>query len=101
MKEANLGQLIDPDSKRDAIHVAIMPAFSPEELRPGQHVGINAEFPDELNVGTDAKVKIGIVDPFLRHPVQPGQRFYVCLYPKTVSSLRHAWTHPLIGEERP
>ncbi|MFO0822607.1 MAG: hypothetical protein U0792_05710 [Gemmataceae bacterium] len=39
-------------------------------------------------------VPVGIVDPFLREAVRPGQRFWLFMYPNTVTTLRHEWTHP-------
>lgn len=37
---------------------------------------------------------IGIVDPFLPHPVEAGQLFWMVLYPQTVLNLHHHWDHP-------
>jgi hypothetical protein len=33
------------------------------------------------------------VDPFLADPVQPGQMFWLFLYPQTITGLRHVWEH--------
>jgi hypothetical protein len=89
----NLGHLItNSDRRRDAIHIAVAPVTAAERLTPGQHVGFVQAGDTEL-VGP-AENLIGIVDPFLREEVQPGQRFWLFLYPNTVTSLRHVWTHP-------
>lgn len=88
-----LGFLINNDEmRRDAIHIAVAPATAAERLSPGEHVGFAKEGDTQL-VGSSAKC-IGIVDPFLRWPVEPGQRFWVFLYPGTITGLRHVWTHP-------
>ena len=88
-----LGQLIaDGDRRRDAIHIAVAPVTAAERLTPGQHVGLVRDGDLEL-VGPCA-CAIGIVDPFLAAAVEPGQRFWLFLYPGTVTSLRHIWSHP-------
>jgi hypothetical protein len=90
-----IGRLIAGDEGRDAVHVAIAPTTAPCELRPGQHVDPRGN-PEGPGV-----VPVGIVDPFLREPVQPGQRFWLFLYPNTVTSLRHEWTHPAYPTNSP
>lgn len=88
-----LGRLIeDGDRRRDAIHIAVAPVAAAERLAPGQHVGLVREGNLELVGPCDCA--IGIVDPFLTADVEPGQRFWLFLYPNTVTSLRHIWTHP-------
>lgn len=85
MSELGLGKIITSPQCRDAIHIAIAPVTAAETLRSGQHVSAQ---------GSLAEPHVGIVDPYLRRPVQKGQQFWLCLYPLTVTSLRHEWTHP-------
>lgn len=78
---------------RDAVHVAIAPATATMKLFPGQHVDPKGE---PTTSGVNA---VGIVDPYLVLPVQPGQTFFIFLYPRTVTSLRHEWQHPKFDAE--
>jgi hypothetical protein len=84
----NIGELVEGDARRDAIHVAVAPVEAAEDLLPGQHVGLVS------GLASSASAPIGVVDPFLKAPVLKGQRFWLFLYPNTVTSLRHVWTHP-------
>jgi hypothetical protein len=88
-----LGQLIkDGDRRRDAIHIAVAPVTAADRLLPGQHVGLVQEGNLELVGPCDRH--IGVVDPFLAEAVEPGQRFWLFLYPGTITGLRHVWSHP-------
>jgi hypothetical protein len=90
-----IGKLVTGEEGRDAVHVAIAPVAAPCELRPGQHVDAHGR-PEGPGV-----VPVGIVDPFLREAVRPGERFWLFLYPNTVTSLRHEWTHPAFPTNSP
>jgi uncharacterized protein (TIGR02996 family) len=88
-----LGKLIEGgDDRRDAIHIAVAPGTAAARLAPGQHVGF-ARDGDTETFGP-SPTPIGIVDPFLSRLVDPGERFWVFLYPGTITGLRHVWTHP-------
>jgi len=87
-----LGKLIEGRVKRDAVHVAIAPLVAGEELAPGQHIGVD----DEGYARSGVIPLIGVVDPFLRTNVNTGGRFWILLYPETVTSLRHEWSHPIL-----
>ena len=88
-----LGQLIeDGDRRRDAIHIAVAPVTAAQRLAPGQHVGLVQE--GNLELVGPCEHAIGVVDPFLAEEVERGQRFWLFLYPGTITGLRHVWTHP-------
>jgi hypothetical protein len=84
-----LGTIIDDTAGRDAIHLAVEPAIAGMTLRPGEDVGLQ---PDGT-VGVCNK-PLGIVDPFLKAPVKTGERFWLVVYPRQITSLRHVWEHP-------
>ena len=88
----NIGHLITTDQERDAIHVAVAPVVAGMTLYRGESIGLNSEGKAFTSHG-DIK-GIGIVDPFLKTDVAPGQKFWMFLYPNTIMSLRHDWTHP-------
>ncbi|HVK17304.1 MAG TPA: hypothetical protein VM533_10175 [Fimbriiglobus sp.] len=93
MNGPNLGSLIDDgDRRRDAVHIAVAPVTAAGTLAPGQHVGFVSE--GNLETVGVSESPIGIVDPFLREPVQKGERFWLFVYPNTITGLRHVWTHP-------
>lgn len=76
-----IGKLVEGEPGRDAVHIAIVPMLAVRRMLPGEHL------------------QNGIVDPYLKMPVEVGQRFWLFLYPNTVTSLRHVWTHPAFVEE--
>ena len=91
-----LGQIIEGEQQRDAIHVAVYPVTAAQVLAPGQPIGFIDE--GKSNVGITPK-PIGIVDPFLTRLICAGEQFWMFLYPNTITSLRHDWTHPAFEAE--
>jgi hypothetical protein len=94
-KVPKLGQLITDEQHRDAVHIAVAPVVAGMDMSPGEHIGFVG---DAYTVGTNAR-HIGIVDPFLKMAVLAGESFYMFLYPNTITSLKHNWTHPAFEEE--
>ena len=85
---ATLGTIIDANARRDAIHVACEPVQASCKLWPGQNVGViqGEAYP--------AGKHVGIVDPFLKDPVEAGEWFWLLVYPRTITGLQHTWQHP-------
>jgi hypothetical protein len=86
-----LGSILSGGEQRDAIHIAVEPVVAAYQLAPGQHVGripsMNGRYGASPN-------PVGIVDPYLTKPVNAGENFWLLVYPRKITSLRHVWTHP-------
>lgn len=99
--EVELGKVIGAGDfdQRDAIHVAVVPVMAGHYLEPGTHVGLVKGL---ANVAADENHKglIGIIDPFLKRGVNKGERCWMLLYPNTVTSMRHVWSHPGVVDEK-
>lgn len=91
-----LGTIItDKEVGRDAIHLACLPVVAGDDiLLPGDHIGI-------LNgkASVHAPKKVGIVDPFIQGRVTKDEKFLLVIYPRTIESLRHVWSHPDVPDE--
>lgn len=84
-----LGTIITESEKRDAIHLAVYPAEAGHYLIAGTHV----KLVDNMAVPATEGEGVGIVDPFLVDDVQPGEWFWLVVYPRQITSLRHVWEH--------
>jgi hypothetical protein len=91
----NIGELCTDDARRDAIHFAVAPVEAATDLRPGEYVGVTQ------GRASPHATPVGIVDPFFQGQVKKGQRFWLFLYPNTITSLRHVWTHPAFSPSPP
>lgn len=94
----NLGGNPGPDARRDAVHIAVAPVVAQHCIPPGYHVAINGKG-EAFDDGPENA--IGIVDPFRKEWVDPGETFWLFLLPGTVTHLRHAWNHPAFRPKIP
>jgi uncharacterized protein (TIGR02996 family) len=95
--QQTIGTVLDSNAKRDAIHFAVAPVIAGEDLLPGQHVGLWDQKRQIAGSLSEREALLGIVDPFLQDVVNKGERFWLMLYPNTITSLRHEWVHPAFG----
>lgn len=92
-----LGTIIDEKAGRDAIHIAVEPVVASQRLYPGQDIGLR-EDGQAIALPEGHPKALGIVDPFLKSTVQMGERFWMLIYPRQITSLRHVWSHPELPE---
>ena len=82
---------IPEGSGRDAIHLAVEPVIAGEVIYPGQNVGMS----NGVALGVASGVKmLGIADPFVGGQIAQGERFWLVVFPRKITSLRHVWAHP-------
>lgn len=97
---ATLGNVIGSNEKRDAIHIAVEPVEAgADNMKAGDHVVLIRGVAYPCLQGTVTAV--GIVDPFLERPVYKGERFWLLVYPRQITSLRHVWEHPMFPCSEP
>jgi hypothetical protein len=96
----NIGELCTEDARRDAIHIAIAPVVSRQPLQSGDRVALDERGTAFCVEENDSRA-IGIVDPFLRTQVQRGDKFWLFLYPNSITNLRHVWEHPAFKAKVP
>jgi hypothetical protein len=90
-----LGTIIGEGEKRDAIHLAVIPVVAESALMPGSDI----DCIDGKAHGRRVGEGLGIVDPFLTRVVERGERCWMVLKPRMVTSLRHVWSHPAFPDE--
>jgi len=94
-----LGNIIDESAGgRDAIHIAVERVTASHRLAPGQDVGIRKVDGVTYAGWTDYDKMVGIVDPFIKGSIEQGRQFWLLVYPRQVTSLRHVWSHPAFEE---
>lgn len=89
MHDVNIGSLAKEAGIKDALHFPVVSVKSSDRFLPGEPVGLN-----DKGLAAQVDDPIGIVDPFLKRAVEPGDTFWLMLYQKTVTNLRHDWSHP-------
>jgi len=99
---ATMGDLLPDDAGgRDAVHIAVVSCVAKSKMHPGQRIGIGVQIGKDYAAMATAIDQIGIVDPYLEKPVLSGERFWLYLYPRSITGLNHYWTHPAFPDAKP
>jgi hypothetical protein len=101
MSDVEVGITPLADAGRDAIHIAIIPVTAADTLKPGQAVTVSMDGgPWAFGIlSREAWNPVGVIDPFLTKSVKAGERCWLFLNPRSITSLRHVWSHPKFPEE--
>jgi hypothetical protein len=99
MDNLGIGKPITTHQERDAIHIAIIPVIAGETLNPGQAVGVAETYGENTHTAYINEKPVGIIDPFLTRRIGQGETCWLFLYPNTVTSLKHNWSHPEFVEK--
>ncbi|MNK14271.1 hypothetical protein D3C87_323710 [compost metagenome] len=96
-----LGFILAPNQgARDAIHLAVEPVIAGHSLKAGDHIGIKDGKAVSHKYVRNRDVKLlGVVDPFLGLDLVEGEHFWLVVYPRQITSLRHVWVHPDFASE--
>lgn len=92
---ATMGTILPDEIKegtRDAVHVACIAVTAKAVLKPGMPVDRDGDIIGKA---------VGIADPFVTKRILPGQRFWLYLFPRTITGLNHHWSHPDFPEKTP
>jgi hypothetical protein len=97
-----IGTLLDGTEQRDAIHIAVMPVISADRwIGPGDKLRLVFGTTNQVikvREGDDEK-GIGVADPFLNEEINKGDKFWMFMYPNSITGLRHQWVHPEVDTE--
>jgi hypothetical protein len=98
---ATMGDVLPQEmTGRDAVHVAVIAVTAAGNVWAGGDVGVQLT-DDGWIASRNLTPHIGIADPFIKKSIEDGQKFWLFLYPRTITSLAHAWTHPAFPEKDP
>lgn len=82
---------------RDAIHLAVEQVTAGSSLKAGDNIGIKNGVAVKGTLKNGVK-NLGIADPFIQGGIAKGEQFWLVLYPRMITSLRHVWSHPDFDE---
>lgn len=96
---ATLGMIHTRTEGRDAIHLGVEQVVAGERLERGEPIGFGSDGKAYQSwfgcEGDNSTPKcVGIVDPFLDETIYKGQKFWLIVLPRQITSLRHVWEHP-------
>lgn len=96
-----VGKLVEGDPGRDAIHIAVVPMVSGSNmpLYPGSPVKFMDGDQTKVVYSPEKDSRIGVVDPYLDRHVLVGERFWLFMYPATITSLKHRWVSPSFPDD--